>query len=270
MPAFAKYLQHLNRIVPAYIHLASIRGMCLCSFTNSLDSLPGATECPPAIPTNHCSHFPYNALLPTPIQGGRGYRMVLFNKLSLLSWETNKVGRMSVWKLLGLSLAGILVVLAPARSPSAGELIPGTEIPLGVIVAGAAWEFDIGRCEGAAASDGDEEATQCLVSSRPYKFTASGDLFLRARLVTRRFATPAEAATHYRDIVSAAHPDMGLTYAWDLVVARGEYLYRLHAACAFSGDTYRAMADRFKLAVREGGRVPFILRCRCGGGCKED
>ncbi len=197
--------------------------------------------------------------------------MVLSNGSSLLNWGTNKVGRMSLWKILGLTFAGFVVVLASVRLPSAGELIPGTEIPLGVVMAGAAWEFDIGRCEGVAVLDDADEVAQCLVSSRPYKSMASGDLFLRARLVTRHFATPAEVATHYQEIVAAADPDTGLSYAWDLVVTRGRYLYRLHAACAFSGEVYRAMADRLKQAVREGGQAPsHTLRCRCGGGCKED
>ncbi len=76
---------------------------------------------------------------------------------------------------------------------------------------------------------------------------------------------PAAEALHTQ--IERAHPDMGLTYAWDLVVLDGVRLHHLHAPCLFSEDSFDLMSANLLKMINSPSDS--VLRCRCGGGCRQ-
>jgi hypothetical protein len=156
---------------------------------------------------------------------------------------------------------------------------PGSEAPLPVqrIVAGLPWRFDVSTTRRQAAeplADDKQPAsaariTHQFVSAKPYRSTAQGLLFLRAELTLDQFDTPPQAEQAFTRIAAEAHPDMGLSYAWDHLILSDHSLLHLHASCAFSEPHFLQMVGELeKLAGPGEAGNTRALQCRCGGGCK--
>jgi len=156
---------------------------------------------------------------------------------------------------------------------------PGAEAPLQVqrIVAGLPWRFDVSttRHQGADhLADGKEPVatariTHQFVSAKPYRSTAQGLLFLRAGLTQEQFDTPVNAEQAFQGVAAEAHPDMGLSYAWDHLILSDHSLLHLHASCAFSESHFLQMVGELEKLVGPGeAGTTRALQCRCGGGCK--
>lgn len=162
----------------------------------------------------------------------------------------------------------------------AAELIPGTDVPVDAIISGLPWEFFVSgmRKEQEARTSVLEaprpvgEFVHNIESSKPCARSGSqGDrTCLRANLTSRSFSDPARARQRYLEMLDSADPDTGLTYAWDLVILNGRHLYRLHAGCLFSEDSFESMSSRLATAViGQDGSAARRFVCRCGGGCAE-
>jgi hypothetical protein len=78
-----------------------------------------------------------------------------------------------------------------------------------------------------------------------------------------------DAAEAFSKIQQKAHPDMGLSYAWDLVTIRDRRIYHLHADCTLAEHYFTSMVETLKATIGPSNRHPSqTLLCRCGGGCK--
>ncbi len=126
---------------------------------------------------------------------------------------------------------------------------------------GLPWDFSVSTEHLNA-----EHTTRVLfVSNEPIESSGTGAVFLRASLETRTFDRPAHASETFSKRALDAHPDTGLTYAWDLLVLDGNQLHHLHAPCIFSEESFDIMsANLLEMISPTSGSV---LRCRCGGGC---
>ncbi len=166
---------------------------------------------------------------------------------------------------------GVLVLVAagcgkaplPPDKPSA---IPSAELGQKhfspeTITQGLPWKFSVSTEQSNAA-----ETTRTLfVSSEPLENSGGKTIFLRASLETRKFDQSAQAAEVFAEQAHDAHPDMGLTYAWDLLVLDGTQLHRLHAPCLFSEESFDTMSANLLEMISPA--TSQVLRCRCGGGC---
>ena len=77
------------------------------------------------------------------------------------------------------------------------------------------------------------------------------------------------AGESFSQILAEAHPDMGLSYGWDLVLPRDKLLYRLHADCTLAEQHFMTMVASLKRITESAGKTsPRALFCRCGGGCR--
>lgn len=103
-----------------------------------------------------------------------------------------------------------------------------------------------------------------LRSARPVERTASGPIFLRARLVLSMAATPLGASGEVERRLAAADPDVGLSYSWDFVTAAGRQVAHLQADCTFSEESFTSVAREL---AEELPASQSSFWCRCGDGC---
>jgi hypothetical protein len=143
------------------------------------------------------------------------------------------------------------------------------------IVEGLPWTFEIGTIDASGEHDTSAAGVGSIrydfTSTEPYNKTAQGKRFLRAELEITRYDSREVADAAYRRLLADAHPDMGLSYAWDRVILAAGALFHLHAGCTFSESSFGQMAGRLDALVRQpddGAGDAFF--CRCGGGCRAD
>jgi hypothetical protein len=107
-----------------------------------------------------------------------------------------------------------------------------------------------------------------LRSAEPMERSAGGALYLRAT-VTVSSLVDLEAKAEIAQRLAAADPDIGLSYAWDYVVADSDSVVHLHAACTFSEKRFQKVAQALarRLVGADTG-PPASFWCRCGGGCR--
>jgi len=131
------------------------------------------------------------------------------------------------------------------------------------ITQGLPWEFSVST----ELPETDSTTRTLFVSREPLKNSGVQAVFLRASLETRTFDQPAQAAEAFATQAHGAHPDTGLTYAWDLLVLDGAQLHHLHSPCLYSEEFFSMMsANLLKMISPTPSQV---LRCRCGGGCRQ-
>ncbi len=131
------------------------------------------------------------------------------------------------------------------------------------IIQGLPWKFSISTEQ----SNAGETTRTLFVSNEPIENSGAGAVYLRASLETRTFDQPEPAAEAYSKQALDAHPDTGLTYAWDLLVLDGNQLHHLHAPCLFSEESFDMMSANLLKMISPSSDS--ILRCRCGGGCRQ-
>ncbi len=131
------------------------------------------------------------------------------------------------------------------------------------MIQGLPWEFSIST----ERSNAGETVRTMFVSSEPIDKPGTQAVFLRASLMTSTFDQPALAAEAFAKQAHDAHPDTGLTYAWDLLVLDGAQLHHLHAPCLFSQESFDTMSVNLLGMISPASSQ--VLRCRCGGGCRQ-
>ncbi len=184
-------------------------------------------------------------------------------------YDSVEISRMTTL-LRRLTLSALVLVPAgcgnaplPSDPPAA---IPTTELVQKhfspeTVTQGLPWEFSISTEQ----TEADNTTRTLFVSSDPIENSGTRNVFLRASLETRTFDRPAQASEAFAEQAHDAHPDTGLTYAWDLLVLDGARLHHLHAPCLFSGESFDIMSANLLEMISPTSRQ--VLRCRCGGGC---
>ncbi len=122
------------------------------------------------------------------------------------------------------------------------------------IVAGLPWQFNVSTQQQRAtrpfshgSSDGwAQRISYQFISAEPYRSTAQGPLFLRAELTVERFESAGEAQQAFQSLLAKAHPDVGLSYAWDHLILSGNTLMHLHAGCVFSEENFLRMVSELE------------------------
>jgi len=118
---------------------------------------------------------------------------------------------MNALRKLSLILLGSLLLSASSVT-CAADLIPGTSSPAKTVMKKLPWQFSVQT---------DKAGDMQILRFRPLKpirKTSSGNLFLRSTLTSQQFNNSTEARAHFEQQASSAHPDMGLSYAWDYLV----------------------------------------------------
>jgi hypothetical protein len=93
----------------------------------------------------------------------------------------------------------------------------------------------------------------------------AGSVYARATVSVRAMVNAEAAKAEVKRRLAEADPDIGLTYAWDLVTSRDRSVVHLHADCTLSESIFRQVAARLQ-ADTEAEEESFS--CRCGGGCR--
>ena len=107
-----------------------------------------------------------------------------------------------------------------------------------------------------------------FVSREPIKKPPGGGLYLKADVTVTVYAEKSGALDAWKILISKAHPDMGLSYAWDHLILKEQSIYHLHAACTFSEENMDVMTFNFRsIVVPDQHNVAPTIHCRCGGGC---
>lgn len=154
----------------------------------------------------------------------------------------------------------------PAPAPTLGPTVPpapgGPALSEAAVVQGLPWLFT--KASEILDSGGSTRTT--YISTEPIEGSGATSVFLEAFLSTTSFDNSAMAIESFSEQVYHAHPDTGLTYAWDLVLLDGARLYHLHADCLFSEEVFDTMSANLYRIVNTDEVL--ALRCRCGGGCQ--
>jgi hypothetical protein len=106
-------------------------------------------------------------------------------------------------------------------------------------------------------------------STNPLSTGPEGKSFLKFQLTRHEFDTPQAARKALHAVLENADPQMGISYAWDLLTTDGSTLWHLWASCMWSKPNQRKLVAN---VIREamGGRKPSpgqIVECTCGGKC---
>ncbi len=141
---------------------------------------------------------------------------------------------------------------------------------------GLPWTFKTSITRGSGPYEKTPETSAPAVSSVHYRFTSTkpeiqSGAVLKADLLVTQFVKPDAAKEAFRREFSGAHPDMGLSYEWDRVIAGSTWLFHLHASCLFSESSFQQMAKNLGAYTKrsDGGPIQ-AFGCRCGGGCLAD
>ena len=155
--------------------------------------------------------------------------------------------------------------LVPPPEPTM-VAVRSTAPDVGAIVAGLPWTFTESERWDA---NGLPIREVLLVSQEARSESEQPPVYLRARFTTMEYADTASAAEAFEEMAAEAHPDTGLSYAWDLVILNGRRLHHLHGDCTLSGAVFERMGENLRQLLRDAGAESFnVLECRCGGGCE--
>ena len=150
------------------------------------------------------------------------------------------------------------------------ETTDGAKVDYSVILEGLPWEF---KHTSTPLGEKPEKAETSIrydfVSIKPLKKTSRGAVYLKADLTVTSYSSSEAAAQALRNIQGKAHPDMGLSYAWDYLLLQEKRLYHLHSGCVISEENFDIMVHNLRKHIfQEGDVAHAALRCRCGGGCR--
>ena len=107
-------------------------------------------------------------------------------------------------------------------------------------------------------------------SIEPINNTNNNKTFKRFKFSVFEYMNKEIAEINYHSLLSGSHPDMGLTYSWDLVILIDSKLYWLNADCLFSNDNWEILKNAFIASVNKNIDENTLLTyfsCRCGSGC---
>jgi len=137
-------------------------------------------------------------------------------------------------------------------------IIPGTDSSCNELVSELPWAFNIEQKEG----------TNRRISFASQEATKKGGVQLKMFLESSSYNSREATTDAFLQISNKAHPDMGITYGWDLILIQETRIYHLHADCTLSESNFMVMARALELIVSPSNnqKEPSLL-CRCGGGC---
>lgn len=161
-----------------------------------------------------------------------------------------------------LTMTSSLLAADPAPNGNTDANTPVAYLDIG---AGLPWVFEVSTSRLEIGPGQTEPPWRYgYVSRSPLRDA----LYLRVELLVAAYPDDAQAAAALEDKRAQAHPDMGLSYAWDYLLAQGARLYHLHAGCELSEANFDRMAANLRIALKDAAD-PLLgaLRCRCGGGC---
>lgn len=108
-----------------------------------------------------------------------------------------------------------------------------------------------------------------FTSHHPLYVERTGKIHLRFQLILLTYPDPATAMAGAKSLLAGAHPDMGLTYAWDRVLATDNRIYWLQAPCLMSAQNWQRLQAALEIALESAsGKSVRSFGCRCGGNCQ--
>lgn len=108
------------------------------------------------------------------------------------------------------------------------------------------------------------------ISTQPLSRKTEKKSYFKFLLTVTRFKEQSQAEYQFRSMEQKAHPDMGLSYEWDLLFVKQNLLYHLNAPCTVSEATFNDLGITLVKMVHHGKGTDFLsMSCRCGGGCKK-
>lgn len=171
------------------------------------------------------------------------FRYLMFGKIVLLFL----IGFQS---LSGVSLAG--------AEPKC--MIPGSSSPCINLVSGLPWQFTV--------VERSEQNHRILFKSE--KPVNQSGLYLKMSLDIVDYDNHEAAVETFFQTCRKADPDMGISYAWDLVTVRDKRLFHLHAACTLAERHFESLVKSLEQVVPATDQSSSLtLLCRCGGGCRQ-
>ncbi len=157
-------------------------------------------------------------------------------------------------------ILSVALAVAFGLAAGAAETIVGTDLDAAELVAGLPWAFEV-PVKSATEEAAVRTTRNRFKSTAPTTKTAAGDVYLRAELTALEHADAGSNEAAFEELLAGADPDTGLSY--------GALIYRPHAECTFSEESFRLIAERFQGAVeRRTGADLRIGACGCGG-CRE-
>jgi hypothetical protein len=137
--------------------------------------------------------------------------------------------------------------------------IPGTGNNCQDLVSELPWLFKIHVKE--------EKPIRIVYLSSPEKLKSTPKL--KIILDIGEYKNNESATEDFSKIYEKAHPDMGLSYGWDLILVLDKRTYHLHADCTLAEKYFILMANTLKHIVDPFAKnPPQSFLCRCGDGCK--
>ncbi len=188
--------------------------------------------------------------------------------VTVVVWAVEK--RLSRRRSIGILLLGAALATGcgdatnpfPVEPPDRQPPARAREFRPEAIVRGLPWQFIVTTEE----SDLGRTIRYDYVSVEPVDGSQTTKTFLRASLVLTSFPMADLAASAFADVAESAHPDTGLSYAWDYLVLDGSRILDLHAECLFSEEEFTVISGNLTEWV--GDDPDQVIRCRCGDGCE--
>ena len=162
---------------------------------------------------------------------------------------------MTINRLL-LSILLIFLLQAPGNTAAVCK-IPGTTADCRELTANLPWPFIIHVKE--------EKPVRITYLSTQEKQQLNPNVKMFLEVSTHENHTA--AGESFSQVQQKAHPDMGLSYGWDLVLVRDRLIYHLHADCTLAEHHFMSMVESL-IRILPDTTSPKTLFCRCGGGCK--
>ncbi len=138
-------------------------------------------------------------------------------------------------------------------------VIPGTIFSCNKLVDDLPWQFQFEQ----------DSKDDFYLRMQSQEGTGQPGVSLKITLEVGRYESNYDAEHAFAQALKKAHPDMGLSYGWDLILVRSKRFYHLHADCTLAEQYFNNMAGTLReITDMVDNHKPLLLYCRCGGGCK--
>ncbi len=108
-------------------------------------------------------------------------------------------------------------------------------------------------------------------SKKPISRDSDGKTFLRFHLITIDYDSANSAKVALESLFSYSDPSIGLSYAWDYVIAIQSKIHWLQAPCLLSKQNWQRLITRLhRLVLSNITQQKYAFECHCGFECKKD
>lgn len=157
-------------------------------------------------------------------------------------------------------VVSFIFLLIGVSSAASSCIIPGTENTCDELLSSLPWQFNIEKEEGDAVH----------ISFLSLEEVQQSGVRLKISLNVKNFESQEIASKTFSSVCKEADPDMGLTYAWDLVMVQGMRYYHLHADCILAEQHFHSISQALMRIIGKDDKAQQkSLLCRCGGGCRK-